>query len=299
MLNQIPNDKRNSHSILSVIDALKEGNDFMKKRFYVIAIFLFVMNSCNESLQGFNFNSFNGSPVEELAQAVKNEDLKKIDNLVKLKKTPIDYLDPSFGHSLLMLAVANNLTKSVDRLLELGANPNLRSRISNDEDSSYINTPMFIACDDILNKNNCDDNSLASLIKYGGNVNDKIQIKYVGANYKSYDTPLLKACGGRCLEIVKLLVKSGADINNYDYKEGTGPITTSIIQDRMEILKYLVIEEKAVIPKYCFVVHAHNEAPRKTYTVTEFLLKRNYKKGSQEYNIRMEVLKYLKSNNLK
>jgi ankyrin repeat protein len=281
-------------------DAMKEKKMIIMKRilYYLLIAIFFVLSSCKQNLPGFDFQSFRETPVSELAVAVQKENLKQIERLVKIEKVPIDYLDPEFGHSLLMLAIANSLQNSTTKLLELGANPNLRSDISQIQDSSYIDTPMFIACDNTLNQNSCDTSLLKSIIKYGGNVNDKIQIKYIGANYTVYDSPLLKACSGGCLKILKLLVNSGADINMYDYKEGTGPISASIIHDRMEILRYLIIERGAVIPEYCYVVHAHNETSRKTYTVTEFLLKRKYKNGSTEDNIRTEILEHLKSRNL-
>lgn len=271
----------------------------MRKFFYLFGAFLLILSSCKDYLPGFNFKSFNKTPAEELAKEVKNENLGRIEEIVKLNRNLIDYLDPKFGHSLLMLAVANNLENSVAKLLELGANPNLRSKISQEEDSSYVDTPLFIACDNSLIRNSCRLDILKSIIEHGGNLNDKIEIKFKGADYITHRTPLLTACGGSCLEVVKLLVESGANLNNYDYAEGNGPITKAIIQDRMEILRYLIIDRKASIPKYCFVVDAHNETPRKTYTVTEFLLKRNYDKYSENYGIRKEILEYLRANNLK
>ena len=270
---------------------------FVKSEFYLSFIICLLLNSCERNLPGFDFDSFNETPVEKLAQAVKRENLEQIENLVTVGKVQIDYLDPEFGHSLLMLAVANDLPNSTDKLLELGANPNLRSKLFAEEDSSYIVTPMFIACDHILNQNYCDTDLLESLIKYGGNVNDQIKIRYVGADYSVDRTPLLKASGGKCLKIVKFLVEAGAEINKYDYEKGTGPISEAIIHDRMDILRYLIIDKKALIPKYCFVSQAHNETPKKTYTTTELLLIKNYDKGSTNDKIKIEVLEYLKSNN--
>lgn len=270
----------------------------MKNIFGLLIGVCVLLISCKHNLPGFDFNSFDKTPAEELANAVSKEDLKEMERLVKSKNIPVDYLDSEFGHSLLMLSVANNLEKSTAKLLELGAKPNLRSKIGSGKDSSYVDTPVFIACDDILTQKGCNTKVLNSLIKYGGNVNDRIQVRFVGADYVSYETPLLKASGGRCLNVLKLLVESGADINSYDYKEGVGPITQAIVHDRMENLRYLVIDRKAKIPKYCFVVHAYNETKRKTYTVTAFLQKQNYKSGSKEDEIRSEILVYLKKNGL-
>lgn len=251
------------------------------------------MSSCKNYLPGFNFNAFDNTHLKELAKAVENESIEEIEYLVKLRKIEIDYLEPEYGHSLLMLAVANNLKKSTKKLLELGANPNLKSNPL-DINSVEITTPMFIACDKIINTSSCELTILSLLIHYGGNVNDELEVQYVGNDYKSKETVLMIACKYDCLEIVNALVKAGADIDKYDYKEGLGPISNAIIYDRMEILRYLIIEKKANIPKYCFVIQSHNETPRKEYTVSDMLLKKNYNEESNDFKIKSEILAYLK-----
>ncbi|WP_199142140.1 hypothetical protein, partial [Pedobacter sp. ASV12] len=134
----------------------------LKRSYYPVFLFFLVLSSCKNYLPGFDFESFDKTPVSELADAVKSENLKQIDFLIKSKKLPVDYLDPRFGHSLLMLSVTNNLEKSTSRLLELGANPNLKSRKLEDVE---VNTAMFIACKDYLNRNDCKTDILNSLIK--------------------------------------------------------------------------------------------------------------------------------------
>jgi len=67
----------------------------------------------------------------------------------------------------------------------------------------------------------------------------------------------------------------------------------------MEVLRYLIIEKNANIPKYCFVIHAYNETPRQELTVTDMLLKKKYKHGSEEHRIKSEILKYLKDHKLR
>lgn len=267
----------------------------MRNVFYVVIAFVFlIFFSCSNNLPGFDFKTFENTPVSELAKAVKNEDIEKIEKIINENKSYVDYTESAYGHSLLMLAVANNLDSSVEKLLKMGANPNLKSKPSNE--SEEILTPMFIACNKIYNKSNCDTNILDLLINNGGKIDDEINVSYVGANYKSIETPLMEACKHDCLPVVKKLVENGADINKYDYKEGHGPISNAIIHNQMNILKYLVIDKHIKIPEFCYVVPSHNETPRKEYTVTEFLLKQKYGKDSENYNIRKEILDYLKAN---
>lgn len=266
------------------------------KSILILSLFL-IFSSCNKNLPGFRFESFNNTRVEKLAIAVKNQDINDIENFIKNNADIIDLRESTYGHSLLMVAIANNKKKSVDKLLKLGANPNLRSKPKNSSNVE-ITTPMFIATNDIYNNSNCNTEILESLIKNGGNINDTLSIKYVGADYISTESPLMIAAGSKCIKILKKLIDLGADINKFDYKEGHGPISEAIIHDRLDNLKYLVINKKAKIPQYCYVVHSHNETPRKEYTLTEFLSKQEYEENSKEFKIRLEILKYLKVNNL-
>lgn len=82
----------------------------------------------------------------------------------------------------------------------------MRSK-GNKEDNS-ANTPMFIACDNILNQNSCETDILNSLIQAGGNVNDTINVNFVGANYLASIRPLMEASKGNYLDIVKALIEN-------------------------------------------------------------------------------------------
>lgn len=120
------------------------------KYFSYLLFFLIPCISCDNSYSSFDFRSFDNTPVEKLAKAVKSGRISEIERLVKVEKLPIDYLDADYGHSILMLAVIYNLNASVEKLLQLDANPNLRSVIKQGMDSSYITTPMFLATNSIL-----------------------------------------------------------------------------------------------------------------------------------------------------
>lgn len=263
---------------------------FFRRMFFVGIILLC---SCRTPLPGFDFDLFKGTEGYHLALAVKNESINEITNIVNQKKVPIDILDPKFGHSLLMLAVANDLPLSVNRLLELGADPNKKS-VTNSNSNSEMVTPVFIACNHIYKRNYCDATILKTLIKYGGEVDDEIEVEFVNAEYKSILTPLMEATKSDCLDIVKLLVQSGADINKYDYKEGNGPISNAIIHGNLNVLRYLIIDKNIIIPNYCFVRQAHNETLREELSVIDFLNEQSYGENSEQYKIRNEIVDYLK-----
>lgn len=267
-----------------------------KLQLIIIFSLLLILTSCDKELPGFQFESFNNTKAEELAKAVKNQNKKDIDKIIKENPEVLDFREENYGHSVLMLAVANNLKISVEKLLQLGADPNLRSQ-PKDKPNSEVTTPMFIALNDIYNNSKCNTEMLELLVENGGNVNDTLNVKYVGANYIAVETPLMIGAGSKCKKVIRKLIDLGADINNYDYSEGHGPISRAIIHDRLENLRYLIIDKNADIPKYVFVVQAYNETPRIEYTVSEFLAQQNYPENSKEFRIKSEILEYLKMKN--
>jgi ankyrin repeat protein len=261
----------------------------MRNIIYFILIFLFV--SCDGYLPGFNFESFKGTEAYELAIAVKNENVKKIEKIVKDNNNLINYLDPKFGHSLLMLSVANDLEKSVNKLLELGANPNKKSKPAFGINSE-VTTAVFIACNKIYKKN-CKTDILEILIKKGGRINDKIDVIYLNAKYITRETPLMIATKSNCIELVKKVIELGADINDYNYINGKGPLSNCIIYDNLDILEYLVIERKAKIPNYIFVRPAHNNTPRQEITLIEFLNEQKYPENSKNEDSKKKIINYI------
>jgi len=264
---------------------------------YLFLSLIIILCSCNRYLPGFDFDIFKETSSYELALAVKNESIDEITEIVVKKKIFIDAADPKFGHTLLMLAVANNLKASVKALLELGADANKRSKMKSS--TNEVVTPLFICCNHIYKKEYCNIEVLRLLIDHGGKVDDEIDIQYTHSNYRSIETPLMLATKNDCLSVIKFLVQSGADINKYDYKDGHGPISNSIILGNLNVLRYLIIDRKAKIPKYCFVRQAHNESLREELTITDLLNEQDYVENTNEFHIKEEVISYLKKSNLK
>lgn len=136
---------------------------------------------------------------------------------------------------------------------------------------------------------------LDGIIKNGGNVNDELNVKYLNAKYITKETPLMEATKYDCLNLVKKLVEFGADINNYNYKNGKGPLSNCIIYDNIEVLEYLVIQRKADIPKYVFVRPESNGVVRQELTLIEFLNEQTYPENSRNDKYKNEIISYIKS----
>jgi len=253
------------------------------------------MQSCNNfsknSLPGFDFELFRNTPAWELAKVVEKEDSQKISELLKAKNINVDYQEPKFGHTLLMLAVANNKVKAVEILLNNKANPNLISKL-NDNAVSIAAENYADVCDTII---------ISTLYQFGGNLNF---IQNIDRNEDNGMRTLVKrtilmiAARNDCFAISKYIVDNGANINDWTYYEGYGAITEAIILDNLRLAKYLIITKKATIPQYILKRQAnisYQSEPEKRLTITQLLNEKQFEKGSENYKLREEIYAYLKS----
>ncbi|MES2766985.1 MAG: ankyrin repeat domain-containing protein [Bacteroidota bacterium] len=265
----------------------------MKNKIYIIFLLPAFLSSCSFYLPGYNFALFNNSPVEELAEAVEDEDLEEIEEILKENKSIVDYQEPKFGNTVLMLAVANNKNKSARKLLQLGANPNTNSKKDD-------KTPLIIASNNFHN-NTCNTEIVKDLIHFGADVNfvqhDFESNPTVGVN----STALLEAASsGKCFEIVKLLVENGANINySTQQNNGSGAVMLAIVSENLEIARYLLVEKHAMIPRYIYVVK-ENTPEERLITITDVLNDDDravlrLKKGPYRDKLKQEILDYLQS----
>ena len=266
----------------------------MGNKIFILSCVIILLHSCNTTnyLPGFDFKLFNNSSVKELAIAVEKEDLKKIKEVLRDKSISVNYQEPKFGHTLLMLAVANNKIKSVEALLKNNANPNLNSR--ENEDNS-----ISIAAENYPDL--CDTAILHLLTKYGGDVNFTQHINRVennGMHSIVKRTTLMIAVRNDCYLIAKYLIDKGAKINVYTFYEGYGAITEAIIQNNLKVAKYLIIHKRAIIPPYIFKRQAnisHKGEPEKYLTITGLLNEQQYDKGIENNKLREEIISYLEN----
>lgn len=263
------------------------------KHIFFYLIIMAVMNSCNYYMPGFDYKLFDDTPVKELAQAVKKDDLEKIEFLVKEKKMNINHPEPKFGNTLLSLAIVNQKAETVEALLKLGADPN-QQKFKN-TDTPFLNAVEF------TDNQTCNSKKVKLLLDYGADVNSVfIDIRELrnGGKQDIQHTALMIACRNRCLNLVKLLIARGADINQYTYYEGYGSITSALMQDNLEIAKYIIVDKKARIPEYIFQREAgitHVDDPAKRLTITDMLNESDYSNQPEKQKYKEEILSYLES----
>lgn len=261
----------------------------MKKWLLIVGI-MNVWCACNTNsyMPGFDYKLFKNTPVWELAKAVEKEDTNQIVIILKDTTLKIDYHERKFGNTLLMLAVASNKKKAVKKLLEYGANPNEKDYFNN-------STSIVFACE--YHSDDCDTIILKMLIEHHSDVNfiQKIdRIEDNGAHSFVCETVLMTAVKINCLNIIKILVDAGADINKYTYYEGYGAITEALIQDNIAIAKYLIIDRHAKIPEYCNIRN-RGEKDEQKLTITAMLNEREYDHNSDNYKYKKEIINYLKN----
>lgn len=265
------------------------------KKLIIVIIISYNTISCNSQAYdpGFDYKLFDNTPVEELAKAVKNDDIDKIKYLINEKKMNVNYQRQGikYKNTVLSFAIVNQKPETVEALLKCGANPNIIGGRQND-------TPFIIALEYTYPAISCDTRKIEMLIKYGAEVN-KI---HNDALNNVIRTPLMIASGEGCLSVVKLLIKNGTDPDIYPKYEGYGAIAEALITDNIDIAKYLIIEAKAKIPTYIIKRKANINyigEPEKKLTITDLLLEQDYSKDLSRQTSKEEILNYLQNKGIR
>ena len=153
------------------------------------------------NLAGDDYRLFQDTPAWQLAKAVQNEDERKINELVAKDPKLIDYQEPKYGNTLLMLTIKNQQMRSFKTLLADKADVNIHD--------TYDGTSALIeACSHI-------EYSAAYaeiLLEHGANAND-VQTGERRQGDSTRVTPLMAACKVGKAFLVELLIRKGADIN--------------------------------------------------------------------------------------
>lgn len=270
-----------------------------------ILLLLLLGNSCMFNLEEerYSFDNFKNTPLWELAKSIRNDDADKVRELVRLNTLNIDFKEPNFHQTLLALAIQNNKRNAFIELLKAKADPNLLVGPVSDA------TPFIYA---IRNVENCDLFFVENMLKYGADPNLKINPPQEGSFFEN-SFPLLAAIGNRkddgreCLDLVKLLVNNGANINCCYYNPLTemceGVLNECILSNSMITLRYFVIDKKIAVPDSVFVEGSIDKTTQKIYSLTEILNTDDYQFEAENLShlrkSRNEVLEYLESINRK
>lgn len=240
---------------------------------------------------GDDFRLYKHTPAWSLAKAVEDEDTTEISKQVLQMHISVDYRDPEYKQTLLMLATRTNKIESVKKLLELGANPNAH----NDSTKYFGQSAVLLAC----RFTRPSSKILALLLKYGENPNSTacgVQENGLGEIVPIRDFALSAAVFSS-FEKVKLLVDAGANIN-YATSTENCVIENCMIFDRMDIMLYLLQKGADYRRKFTEIDLDKPDYPTFEVDILYKLRKCVYPIGSKEYTDKMKVVNFLKKKGL-
>lgn len=258
----------------------------MKNKIIIILLSL-VLLSCGKinresivdksKLIGMDYRLFQNSPAWELAKAVWDEDIDKINEITSKDKKIINYQDSVYGETLLMLTVMNRQYDSFEALIKNGADVNIHD---NDDGSSAL----IQACHFYLN----DIRYVELLLKNGANVNDIEVGKRKEGNTTRF-TPLMAASQSAGKEVVELLIKYGADVNyKNEYKQTA--LSRATMQDKYEIV--LVLLKNGADYNYP-IFYRYSE--KRYLNLIDVLRESVIDMDTKNYKYKMEVVSFLRS----
>ena len=175
---------------------------------FLIIFLLIILVGCSKEQDyiGMDYRIFSNTPAWELAKAVSRDDVYAIQYQIENIGIPINYQDPKFGNTVLMNAIMNRNYKSIEYLLKLGADPNLyNDTIKNVGSNSVILASKWAVSPYIL----------SLLLEYGGNPNSfckGYEIRPFGKKVP-FRKSALDFAAEDDVEKVKILLNAGADIN--------------------------------------------------------------------------------------
>ncbi len=246
---------------------------YIMKKILLLLIVSLYYNAClaNFEQERYDFDNFKGTPLWALAQAVRDNDGKEVKLILKSKKIDVDFKDSKFQQTLLALSIQNKKSEAFIELLKAGANTNIFLGKLKDK------TPLIVAINTVIG---CDLFYVDNLLKFGANPN--LEIKNPRSGYYFEDSfPLISSINidKNCLNLVKLLVDNGADINccyKQDFKKSCdGVIDECLLHQNMKALKYFVIQKQIKIPDTLTTV-ARNEKGQRVYSLKEILRSKDF-----------------------
>jgi hypothetical protein len=196
-------------------------------------LFIFLLTSCinrdrpvdKTELTGSDYRLFQETPAWELAKAVQDGNEERIEELINKDPKIINYQEPKYGSTLLILTVMNQQMKSLKILLKNKADVSIHN--------TYDGASAII---EASSSKYYDTDFAKILLQNGANVND-IQINRKESG--KANTPLIRAAKVGAFDLVELLVKNGANIN-YQNLSKQSALSESAIRDHYKISLYLL-----------------------------------------------------------
>jgi ankyrin repeat protein len=234
----------------------------------------------------------------ELMRAARKQNIDEMRKIVDTYHLNLNYADPKEGVSLLNWCILNNKVKAFEELLLLGADANWQDYFGKMApaitEAAKLNTPDF----------------LKLCLKYKANPN------LLSPKWESLEdqTPLFGSIYPLDnIENLEILIQAGADVNLSKDSNSSSPLAQAIIQGRMVKAIYLINHGADYNNmKFWTLIPVHNKNGEdiidsrgslimkcdERLNILDLLRDLTFPLNSKEYQIKMEIVDFLKEKGL-
>lgn len=267
------------------------------RNYILILLQVLLVIGCNqkskEELTVQDIEIFRKTIAWDLVQAVSENDVIKIQNVLKENSELVNFQEPIFGTTPLMWAISSGKYQSAKALLDNGADPNIISKTGT--------TALFRAISFSWDDTQANEDSKFVKLLLGYKVDPNIN--YCSPKIDGQTDPI--ECGtsplmysvSRGFEKVKLLVNAGANVN---YKTETGKTASieALLMKDVNVAYYLIVEKKSNITEPYYFYDIINDTiidKEKPHYPVDLLLDWTFEVGSSEYQKKKEIIAAFKN----
>lgn len=249
---------------------------------------LVLLGSCvigGDSLVISDYSLFRNTPVQEIASAIEKNRITALPKLLEEKGKDLNFQEPKYGATLLVVVTVNRNYEACRLLLEAGADPNIPTTFDGSFPITYASRIEGYSEDDT--------EFIRLLLDFGADANS-VQVGSRGPDNTIRESPLMAACRNlktSSLPKVTLLVETGADVN-FEDEFGNSVLGMALTFDQMDVVEFLL--ERGV----------DYSAPLRTLPngqpiyITNRLRIKLYPLGSKKHADKMRVVKFLEDHNI-
>ena len=207
----------------------------MKKFGYIIICMMFVSCDYIFDLDAFTPNElvvndyrlFKETPAWELAKATRSGNTKKMEEIIKKNPVVVNYQEPKYGQTLLMLTILNQQYKPFKTLLNNNADVNIHDYY---DGSSAIIKSVEYPWSSIR--------FVDALVSKGANIND-IEIGERRVGNSTRKSVLIAAVSSGKIDLIRYIIGRGANINYYNEFDQSA-FSKAIMLGKYEISYFLL-----------------------------------------------------------
>ena len=239
-------------------------------------------------LRGDDAGLYYGTPLYDLAKAMsgiiefRNED-KVVRLINEIPQEYVNYQEAKYGKTIGHFALRIGNMLAIRKLLDRGLNPNLMDKNGN-AIIININDPGNAHLSESLE-------TLKYMIKKGADVNlysEKAQVT----------TPLIAAVNSN-FENVKVLIEAGANphfiIESSD-SPFRSPLSAALLNRDLEIINYLIFDQKVDFRSLKYPITSKFHPGE--YEILHSIREKSFDLNSKEYQEKMKLVAYLKTQGL-